>query len=461
MNPRRFWRRAHSRSPFAANTAVTAATNLTLAVLGMMTGIVSARLLGPKGRGELAAIQNTPTFIGSLAMLGLPDALIYYTARDPGCAGRYLSTASLFALAASVPFMVGGYMAMPLFLHAQDVTVIETARWYLLIAPIYAMAGMLTHPLRGSGDFNAWNASRLMVPLLAVCVLAIAWSSEHATPRFVAFGYLLSCAIVFAPWFSLVRRRIPGPYKPDRQEIWPMLRYGLPCAMTGVPQTLNLRLDQMLMAALLPPRDLGIYAVAVAWSQAPTPLLSALGLVTTPMVASAGATAAGSQRFAATLRTTVVLALVLGAVFTLCSPFAIALLFGSSFAAAIPASLVLVPAAAVFGVNFVLQEGLRGLGHPYAVLKAEVGGVAVTAATLAVALRPMGIMGAALASLFGYATVCGILFASTRRLTCLPLSELVCPTLCEMQSYLAQVGAMARDFVGLAYMKGRGLPEQT
>jgi O-antigen/teichoic acid export membrane protein len=461
MNPARLWRRAHAMNPFAANAAVTAAANLVLAVFGIVTGIAAARLLGPHGRGELAAIQTTPSFIATLAMLGLPQALTYYSAQNPGQAGRYLGTASVLAVSASVPFMIAGYFAMPTLLRAQDGAVIAAARWYLLTAPIGAIIGMLPAPLCGSGHFDAWNASRLMSPVLVVCVLAIALISNRATASFVAFGYLGSSAILFLPLFWLVRRRIPDPYVPDASKIRPMLRYGFPCVMTGVPQLLNLRLDQMLIAALLPPRELGLYAVAVAWSQAPAPLLSALGVVTTPAVASAVSLADASTRLAATVRAAVVLALALAVSLGLCTPIAIALLFGPAFAAALPAAMVLVPATAVLGVNFVLQEGLRGMDQPYAVLQAELGGLVVTAVILAVTLRSVGIMGAALASFFGYTMVGIVLIIKTQESTSLSLSTLLCPNLREIQTFLARLAMLASDITGFTFFKHEDLPEGT
>src|SRR6202030_2462068 len=90
---------ARGASAFATNTVITAATNIALAVLGMVSGILAARLLGPHGRGELAAIQTWPSFIASLAMLGMPEAVVYYSARAPSTAGRYLGSAVMVALA--------------------------------------------------------------------------------------------------------------------------------------------------------------------------------------------------------------------------------------------------------------------------------------------------------------------------------------------------------------------------
>jgi antigen flippase len=433
---------------------------MAIAAVGVGSGVLAARLLGPRGRGELAAIQSWPSFVATLAMLGMPEALVYYSARASDEAGRYLGSAISIAVLASIPFMVVGYELMPLLLHAQTTNIVWAGRWYLLLVPIYALVGMLAHPLRGRGDFAIWNLLRLGPNVLWFGVLALAWGCGKIFPVWVAGANLVALALLFLPYAAVAWSRIPGPYRPNFTDWSPMLCYGLPCMLTGVPQILNLRLDQMLMAALLPPRELGFYAVAVAWSAAPTPLLSALGAVTTPAVASASSVADGSMRLAATVRTAVVLALVLGFTLTLCTPIAIALLFGPRFAAAVPPAMVLVPAAAVLGLNLVLQEGLRGMGRPYAVLQAEFAGLIVTAIALAVTLRPMGIMGAAIASSLGYTTVCLVLLFKIQQATCLPLSTLLRPNVREIQSSLARLATMVRDISALALFK-QNLPEGT
>jgi O-antigen/teichoic acid export membrane protein len=79
--------------------------------------------------------------------------------------------------------------------------------------------------------------------------------------------------------------------------------------------------------------------------------------------------------------------------------------------------LVLLIAGAVLATNSVLEEGLKGLGLPKAVMWAEAAGLVVTIVSLLLMLKPMGIMGAALASLFGYSTVGIALIAGLRART--------------------------------------------
>jgi O-antigen/teichoic acid export membrane protein len=443
------WRKMHGADEFSANTALTAATNILLAALGMVSGVMVARMLGPRGRGELAAIQAWPSIIATFAMLGMPEAVVYYTARDRLAAGHYLGMAVVVALTSAIPFMVVGYLLMPLLLHAQTAATVRAGQWYLVIVPIFALVGMLQHPLRGLGDFTAWNLMRLMPNTLWIAVLFVAWLISCTTPAFVAAINLAGLASLILPFSVIVAHRVPGSVRPNTEKLWAMLHYGFPCAMTSMPQMLNLRLDQMLMAALLPPRDLGLYVVAVAWSGAATHLLSAVGVVTTPAVASAPSDADRARRVAVAARTTTALALLLCSTLASLTPFAIVLLFGERFRPSVPAALVLICAAGVLGLNLVLQEGLRGMGRPYAVLEAELCGLVMTALSLTTMLRPMGIMGAALASLVGYSTITAVLLRNAVRHAGTSMSAFLLPRWSEFRLVLVRLNATMHLAKGL------------
>jgi len=92
-----------------------------------------------------------------------------------------------------------------------------------------------------------------------------------------------------------------------------------------------------------------------------------------------------------------------------------ALVYGAAFREAVPMAVVLSAANAFVMINTVLEEGLRGLGDTPTILKCEVIGFAVTAVALASLLHPLGIMGAAIASVAGYSAVTMALGVSLRR----------------------------------------------
>ena len=72
-----------SRSGVAA-TAQTFLANVFILGINAGTGIITARLLGPSGRGELAAMIMWPQFLAYCLTLGVPSALLYNLKRYPG-----------------------------------------------------------------------------------------------------------------------------------------------------------------------------------------------------------------------------------------------------------------------------------------------------------------------------------------------------------------------------------------
>jgi O-antigen/teichoic acid export membrane protein len=177
-----------------------------------------------------------------------------------------------------------------------------------------------------------------------------------------------------------------------------------------------------------------LYAVGVAWSAAIGPVLSGVGAVVFPVVASHRAAPDKLSVLARGARLAVVMAAACGLVLGVLAPVAIPMLFGSAFAPAIPAALILVLAAVVAEVGGVLREGARGLGETTAVLKSELFGLAAGLGTLAMLIGPLGIAGAALASLAGYAAGAAWLVRALRRATGCSTAVLLLPRIADVRA---------------------------
>src|SRR5665811_192160 len=93
-----------------ATYLLTLLTNLTLAGINAITGVAIARLLGPEGRGQLAAIQTVPTIVAAIAMVGQTDALVYFAAKNRDRVRDYLATSVLIALAVAVLSAIAAFV---------------------------------------------------------------------------------------------------------------------------------------------------------------------------------------------------------------------------------------------------------------------------------------------------------------------------------------------------------------
>jgi len=405
----RFTRGAGTGTGSRQHVAVTLGTNLVLAALNAGTGIILAHLLGPEGRGSLQAVQLWGLFLGLVAALGVPEAVTYFSAKNRSEAGTISVTAMVLGLASSVVFMALGWVLVPVLLGGQDQTVKQQAQWFLLIVPVYVVMWMAAATLRGMSSFGRWNLVRISPSFLWLVVVAGAWLSGHFTVAVLAGGMVVAFTVQMAVNVAVVIRSTSGPYRVQTDRWRPMLRFGLPTVMGSVPQTLNLQLDQFLLVAFVPTEQLGLYVVAVAWAGALAPALHALGAVLFPRVASEASELERLRIATKGFRLSLVVSLASVATLLVLTVPVLPLVFGTQFQPAVPAALILVVAAGVRAVSNTLQEGFRGLGRPAEVLWSELVGLFATGVLLAAMLPTLGILGAALASLGGYAVTMAVL----------------------------------------------------
>lgn len=427
---------ARARHVLGKPTAQTAfASYATLAISGG-AGILLARTLGPRGRGELAAIQTWPNVLGTLALLGLPESIVYFAAKNRNEAARYAATATSIAIVSSSLVTISAVLILPVLLHNQSASTVRTAQIYSLIILLYS-GGLSFNVLRAHEKFPQWNLLRLLPSLSWSGIVAVAFITKLTRPGPIALSQLASAAIMVIPFVVVTKRAIRGSWRPQRALVGPLLRYGLPNAATVLPQVLNLSLDQMIMVAAIPARDLGLYVVSVGWASLVSPAILAIGTVAFPAVASLDSPTEQQDALALASRRAVLISATLAVTAASLSPWGIALLFGPAYRGAIPAGVVLSLAVAVRAYAHVLQEGLRGLGRPSWVLGSEAIGLASTGVFLALLLPARGILGAAIASLLAYTTVLVVLLTVLARVERFPLRSLLVPTAADARSIVS------------------------
>ncbi len=107
-------------------------------ILGLQgsTGILTARALGPAGRGELAAMILWPLFVASVTTLGVPSSLIYYLGHRPQERERLIANGFLMATVLGVLAAAVTALVLPWWLHQYSAHIIHTAEWFLITVPL-------------------------------------------------------------------------------------------------------------------------------------------------------------------------------------------------------------------------------------------------------------------------------------------------------------------------------------
>ena len=398
-----------ARRSFTATATATFGTNVGVAVVSLVNVLVTARVLGPSGRGELALMTTVAFLTANLAAFGLYEANANIGGAEPEHRGALAANSVLISLllggmaAALVAVLIGVFPALG--------GGVRTGVLVLALAaiPVLILQSGLQTLIQSQYGFAVTNAAWLLAPVTNLTVnglFAVLGILTVGSAVAVWVGGQLLATAVLARHAVRGLSRIP---RPDRALARRALAFGSQTHLGRVMTMGNYRLDQWFVGAISGSRELGLYSVAVAWAEALFYLPTALAMVQRPDLVRASRVDAGRQATAvcrvALLATTVLAILIVVAAPVLCVT-----IFGPEFSGAVPDLRIL--AFGAFGIVALklLGSALNAQGRP---MLANVGvGVAfVTTVVLdLVLIRPFGGAGAAVASTAAY-TAGGIAIA--------------------------------------------------
>src|ERR1035441_1465535 len=378
-------------------------------------GIIVARALGPEMRGEYAAVMAWFGVAFVVGGMGQPAALCFYVARDPGNARSYVATSRAMMLATGIIALAGGMLLAPLL--ARGNAGLTVAYRIAFATSIVVFVGASYTSSLQATNLHWWNQVRVSQPVLSFVSLVVLWRLRMLTLNAALIVLAITMLLQLGWAYYRCRSADLVPGHAQAQLIRPLARYGASQIAALTPAALNAQLDQLVLSQAVRPAVLGQYAIAVSCSLVPMPLVSAIGSVAFPRLAS-------RQRvdgLAARMQWLGILGSACAAAgalvpLDLAAPWLIPHVFGPGYAGAVPLLWILTPAGVFLACNQVTGDVLRGRKRPLVVARAE-GLAAVFTVILLVALLPVvGVYGAAIASAVAYGVALGMMLLSLRKI---------------------------------------------
>lgn len=418
-------------NPFGGVVARLTGVNGVLVVLALVTGPVQARVLGPDGRGELAAIITILVLSPVILDFGLASFVARERARGVA-AGQTLGTTIPLALGFS---LLGVLLAWPVGeLLGQDRAVVERfVRLSLLLTPLFVFGWLVIGAARGAQRFEIIRRWQLIGAAgSGLVILGLAAISELTVESavIVTIGMNVTALAVSLPVF-----RGTGPWRFDRRVVLPALGFGGRSWLIAVSSVANHRLDQAVLAAVVTSAELGHYAVAVGLTAIASGFVGAVTTAILPRVAQEG-----SHAVPRIVRVSVLVLTGSLALLTAISPLAVPLMFGSEFERAVPLVAILALATVFMGVSAVIGSALQGLGRPQDSARPQMAGLIITIVGLALTLEALGAVGAALVSCVAYTVVLGGTVRAALREFDTSVSQLLVPRRADVRWLVAALG---------------------
>lgn len=365
----------------------------------VLSGIGATRILGVEDRGHLALFNLLPTLLVLLGTCGLPIALTYFIARNPADARHVVVPILRLSVLLVSALTAADAGALALLDRAQPARVLIPAAISLPLVASNVAQVMGQAVLQGLQRYRAFNFWRVMPALL----YAIAVGALYFTPA----GNLLTLTIAFTATTSVIAactlavavHSLPplGPHTGERIRLRDVVRFGLSAVLGAVYPTEAFQLDQAAVGLFLPSVSLGLYVVAVSFTNLPRFIAQSFGTIAYPRAAAAR-TPPEARRVV--LRFTAggaVTSLVVCGALELSVGFLAPFLYGHAFAAAVPVTRILLISSFVVATRRLLADGLRGAGYPGIGSLGESVAMLLLLPLLAVLIPADGLNGAAIA----------------------------------------------------------------
>jgi O-antigen/teichoic acid export membrane protein len=389
--------------------AGTAFANYVKYGLSILTGPVTARALGPVGRGTVALVSIYDSLTTTLFSVGVPSAAGYYAmkkrySREALMGSVFRMSLLLLPIVALAAF---GVVVGPLAKFGTPVRV--SAVVLVFLSPVSAVGLTGRAFLLADGDLKFLRADDLLPILVnAAIVLPFGLLGMLNVPLAVVAIILGNALAVLWAFFKAgVRPRGRAPMKP-------LLSFGSRSLLGALANFGNNTLDQAIVAPILGVKALGYYAVAASVGILPLGLAQAFGYRSFGSVGAGHGTAASSEAEAA-LRMTLLSTATLSVLLMAISPVAIPLAYGGAFRHAVPSTVILLAGAIGFGMAVTANQCSQALGVPQYTTIGAVVGLIITVPGLAVAVPLLGIIGAAIVSAVAYTVRAGLTLILLRR----------------------------------------------
>jgi O-antigen/teichoic acid export membrane protein len=399
------------------------------------TAVLTARLLGPSGRGQFSLATLLATLALTLGTSGLGAALTYQTARGERPKQMALGAALILGLALGGTITVVGYCVVGLGgLTLKGVAETDILISLLILPGAFVLTNVQSVYL-GLQRFRAFNAitiAQAVLPLALIgIVLGLGGGVRSAIAAMVgATTALGACAAVLAVRSMRLSSRLDRPY------VRSLFAYAWRVLPANVLGFLGYRLDVFILDGYRGTAAVGLYSAGVVIAEGLWMPSQAVSVALFPRIAAETDDAVRRALTPRVARNTFWLTALLGLVLYLLSRPVVTLLYSSAFAASAGALKALLPGIVAVSAARVLGNDIAARGRPLTMSVLAAISVAANIVLNLVLIPRYGIDGAAWASTASYS----ILFAATvavyRQVAGVPLRTILLPSREDGAAYL-------------------------
>jgi O-antigen/teichoic acid export membrane protein len=382
--------------------------------LGLLSSVMTARTLGPEGRGILATLSVLTGLSLQFGNPGLHTGNVYFVSKQPhrtaGVLGNTLVVSFVAGILAAVVAVALAALQPGWFPGIPRLLILVTA----VVLPFQFMILLYQNTLLGLQEIAAFNLFEVGNKVLTVGALA-AWLLLLGGGAPGAVVLFSGMAVLFGTASALYcARRVPFRPRFDRSLFGEMIRYGARVYVACLLAFLVIRSDMLLVNYFRGTAEAGVYSIAVQIADTLLLLPVTIGMILMPRIAGSSGEKPEEITARVLRHTALLMTLLVGAAAAVVAPV-VRLLYGHGFEGAILTTWCLLPGVWALGLNGVLMNHFSARGMPPVTMAAPFVGLILNVALNIAVVPRFGIAGAAVTSSFAYAIMLAFSLAAFLR----------------------------------------------
>jgi len=396
-------------------------------LISLCSGIIIARVLGPEGKGVLSIAFLVPTLICTFFVFDIGVGIRYYTAKKPDEVRHIVKSFFVSGGVLGITLVLLFYLTLIPFhkLIAQKVPV-GILSISILLVPFMITSHLFAAVLSGLKRFFTVSVISLAdigtYTLLILLLSQISLTTKGVVISKLATSFVMALIFVTVMWKGKLITRVATV---DGELLKDVVKYGLKSYPGTIAQFLNYRFDFFFVAYFLSFEQVGLYALAVSWSELLFYLPESMATALFPTIASTKSIK-DSNELTTIMTKAVMIIMFVGSIFIfLFAGTLIPFFYTDKFLNSIYPLFILLPGVIMLSVWKILLSDLAGRGFPqYKSISSTIGMVSNVA--LNIVLIPLyGINGASLATTVSYSLTAILAIYLFNKNTGTPLRQLL------------------------------------
>jgi len=398
---------------------------IVLLVLGITTSVLTARVLGPSGKGVLSVVLLLPTILVQIGSISISNSNVYFLGKKKYTLNQIfwnsLFIAFVFGGICIIFFFIFNGLFRKLFINIP----INYLHIVVICVPLGILLPYLINLFLSMQKIVTYNVVKLSQPLVFIVLFVILSLLFHPDVSMAAISYSFSFLMTSIIGILLLRKKIIFKATFSTKIFKDTLSFGFKGHLGSIADYLNRRFDIFIISTLLPIEEVGYYAIAVTVSEMLWYIPKSIGSILFNKIALSSEQRESNNFTAFICRNALFLLTILGLFLLLTNKIIIELFYGAEYLPSISALLILIPGIIISGIKGLLVSYVNGIGKPIISTISAFIGLGINLPLNYLLIPKIGIAGAALATTISYIISSIYLLLFFKKISNLPYKDIV------------------------------------